>query len=302
CRNSGMQFAGYHSPFELKRSQVLHDLGREGYGLERKRLTHGPSEAKADRAARTVSLNAAHFGSVDQGADLILKGAADESAEKDVANGHVKLFWNHEFALGPAHHLEPKGDYLFGAGKVSAHEMFDPYLVQVEDGTAGDASFGYVATDVDFVSGKAAEDRFGVSSRGFKRIRLIKRMRVFEVSPVLYGMNENAHVVGVKSAWAAGAFARPQVKDLWDLSSALSSIASLRHLLRHELSPEEAEIARAVIDRMAGDVSILRDELGLGDDEEKSSETNAAPIGDAGELKQLLSFARGLSAFGAGKG
>ena len=214
-------------------------------------------EIKADAAGRTVELYIAQYGTVDTGGDLILPGAAAQSIRDDFPRGLVKLFWNHEMAIGPATVLEEKDGGLFMAGRVTDHPTFDPCLAQVVDGTAAHGSLGWTPVEWEILSASEVRKRYGADPLDFKAIRVIKRMRVWEGSPVIWPMHEGVHVVGVKS-WSLGTDGKGgltpmETKDLWDLSDALAALARLRNLATAEwaqLTDAEAEVAREVIEAM----------------------------------------------------
>jgi HK97 family phage prohead protease len=163
--------------------------------LEYKEL---PVGGKVAVEGREVTVLAAVQDVLDSVGDVIMPGAMSETIERHRRKPHIKLFMSHAYPLGPVHKAEiaTAGDLtgLMATGIVTDHRDFDLPLAQINDGTYAGASIGYTVEEVaDDDELAALRDIHGAGvERGLKRIRL------YEVSPVMWGANSEAAVLGVK--------------------------------------------------------------------------------------------------------
>jgi len=229
--------------FQQKRPELA------GFGVEFKSLG-GSGEIKADRSKRRVELWIAGYGTVDLGGDLILSGSAARTIAEDFPRNLVKLYWNHQEPLGPCEVLEEHKEGLLMVGRVTDDPAFDRWLAQIEDGTAAHGSLGYSVRDFERVSPAECRRKYGVDPGAHPMVRVIKDMRVWEGSAVIWPMNELVQVVAVKNQSGGNLMER---KDLWDLAAALECMARLRTLTTAEwakLNPEEVAIAQNLVEQM----------------------------------------------------
>ena len=169
--------------FQAKRRDVA------GIGLQFKAI---PGQFKADLGKRTIE---GYFSTwdIDQYDDQFEMGAFAESIARDVPKQLVKCCWNHEFALGPGLEVLEDSKGLLCAGRVTNHPSFDPYLMQVEDGTASHGSIGFTI-----------KDRSRMPMGDGKVLRKITRARLYEFSPVYWPANEAANDIRVQKMLSLG--------------------------------------------------------------------------------------------------
>ncbi len=252
------------------------------------------TEMKADRQKRRVELWIAGYGNVDLGGDLIVPGAAAKTIEEDFPRDLIKFFWNHDFPLGPCELLEEHKDGLFMVGRVTEHADFDRYLAQIEDKTASHGSLGLSVRDAERMSAAQVKRDFGVEAGPHAMVRVIKAMRVWEGSAVIWPMNELVRVVQVKK----GAQSMER-KDLWDLASVIEAMARIRWLTSSEwaqIDDEEVEIAHQLVDEMASTTKKITEGLEhreLKANPSSESSTSIPPNGSPPlDVKSLIAAAR----------
>ena len=152
-------------------------------GLEYKSF---PAEFKVDSERRIVECYTAVFGNVDDGGDVIERGAFEE--ELDSFGHRVKTCYQHDTRYGvigkPVEmHEDSKG--LFIASKISRTRLGDDVMVLIDDKVITDCSIGYntLKYHVDEEEG----------------IRHLDQVQLWENSYVTWGMNELATITGVKA-------------------------------------------------------------------------------------------------------
>jgi HK97 family phage prohead protease len=141
------------------------------------------TELKASDGGWQFSGYASTFGTVDQGGDVVMRGAFDTSL---TARKKRPLLWQHDLRepIGVEVTLKPDDKGLFGTWKVvdtargtDAHKL-------LKSGAIDSMSIGYVPTEVEF-------DDVGT--------RLLKSVDLLECSVVSLPMNEQALVTHVKA-------------------------------------------------------------------------------------------------------
>lgn len=143
-----------------------------------------PAEFKADEEGRTFTGYASTFGNIDAGRDRVVKGAfAKTIAER----GHrVKILWQHSRydPIGRPTSLVEDDAGLNISAKVSRTSLGQDVMVLMQDGVVDQLSIGY---DV-------IKDNWDREAN----VRDLLEIRLWEVSPVTFPMNELAMVTGVK--------------------------------------------------------------------------------------------------------
>ena len=147
------------------------------------------AEAKATSASEGImTFYASVFGNVDSYGDIMQRGAFAKAIDAWKTNGkYPKVVWNHNWD-------EPLGKVIdmledeyglkvtveFNMDVARAKEIWSLY----KQGALTDFSFGYSVTADEY------------DNEGH---RLIKEVRLYEVSPVLIGANNATHVVAMKT-------------------------------------------------------------------------------------------------------
>ena len=180
-------------------------------GRQMERKTFSGIVTKADEEQGVVEAFFAVFGNVDQGNDIVHPGAfAKTFAER---GGKVKVLDNHQTdsimrAIGKPLVLkevgrdELPGDLLLqnpdatGGAFARVQMLMDTpegkgAFVRLRDKAVTEWSFGYDALDFDFSTEK--------QNGGDVNVRNLRQVKLYEISPVLFGMNAATTTVSAKS-------------------------------------------------------------------------------------------------------
>lgn len=131
---------------------------------------------------------ASTFGERDLGGDIVVAGAFTKTLKASGAKG-VKMFADHD----PTKRIgvwtdiieDQKGLYVKGRLLLSKQAGKDAYI-DLKEGVIDAMSIGYSAVDHSY--------------DGRRKARMLKELKLFEISLLPFGMNENARVTGVKAA------------------------------------------------------------------------------------------------------
>lgn len=131
---------------------------------------------------------ASTFGERDLGGDIVIAGAFKKSILASGAKG-VKMFADHNSTkrIGVWTDIaeDEKGLFVRGRLLLEKQDGKDAYI-DLKEGVIDAMSIGYRPVDHSY--------------DGRRKARLLKEVRLFEISLLPFGMNENARVTGFKSA------------------------------------------------------------------------------------------------------
>ena len=129
---------------------------------------------------------AAVFGNVDDGMDVIEKGAFTKTIKEDFDRIKILALHNDNWLpVGKPIELREDNKGLFIKGKISNTAMGRDIRTLLKDGVLNEMSIGYDVVRFDFDSEEG--------------IRHLKEIRLWEVSIVTWAMNEQAKIEEVKS-------------------------------------------------------------------------------------------------------
>lgn len=178
------------------------EMGRQRH--QRKIVVFSLKEFDSDRG--TFSGYGSTFGNVDSGNDRVIEGAFKNSLESFRAKGQLPaMFWAHDWTEPVGEWLDmnedSKGLQVKGALWVDGNSLGRTPIEKAEqvrnlltsNGPKG-LSIGY---DVQKSSFTTEGDK--------KRVRNLERVKLFEVSPVPFGMNVEATVTAAKALNFVGA-------------------------------------------------------------------------------------------------
>lgn len=130
---------------------------------------------------------ASTFGNRDLGGDIVVSGAFTKSLKATGAKG-VKMFADHDSRkrIGVWTDLseDDKGLYVKGRLLLEKQDGRDAYI-DLKEGVIDAMSIGYMTVDHSY--------------DGRRKARMLKEVKLMEISLLPFGMNENARVTGVKS-------------------------------------------------------------------------------------------------------
>ncbi len=129
---------------------------------------------------------AAVFGNVDDGYDIIEKGAFAKTIKEDFSRIKILALHNGNWLpVGKPLELREDDHGLFIRGKISDTSMGRDVMTLLRDGVLGELSIGYDAVSFDYDSDTG--------------IRTLKEIKLWEVSIVTWAMNDQATIDDVKS-------------------------------------------------------------------------------------------------------
>ena len=147
----------------------------------------------------TLEGYASIFGNVDYGGDIVERGAFAESVPKRLMQNDLKLVDSHKIysgtsaIIGKVHECYEDAKGLFFKAFFSSVASAQEVRTKIKEGILDAISFGYYIEDM------SEEMKDG------ERIWRLKKLDVFEISVVGWGMNGLARVTGAKSGSAAPA-------------------------------------------------------------------------------------------------
>jgi len=143
------------------------------------------SEFKVDADKGIVEAYVSIFNNIDLGGDKILPGAFADSLQKKLPKG----VWMHNWEVPVAKTLEAKEDqkglYIKGQFNLDTQRGKEAFS-DLKFGTIDEFSIGFRIQE------------YSWEMEGDDEIRVIKKIKLYEWSPVLAGMNPDTELVGIK--------------------------------------------------------------------------------------------------------
>jgi len=141
---------------------------------------------RVDESTGEFSGYASIFGNVDQGGDIVEKGAFAKTIVEDF--DRIKIFFQHddsELPIGRPLELREDDKGLYIRGKISSTQKGRDIQTLMKDGVLNELSIGYDAVlyDIDEAT----------------QVRHLKQVKLWEVSIVTWAMNDQATIEDVKS-------------------------------------------------------------------------------------------------------
>ncbi len=151
--------------------------------MERKAVV---AEFKVNRDKRVIEGYASTFGNRDLVNDVVVKGAYKNTLM--ARGGKIKAMRDHKYPIGKITHAEEDSTGLYVRKDISDTPLGQETVTLVEDGVLDSMSIGYETVKADYelhVDGRKA--------------RMLKELKLREVSVVTFPANEAALILGVKS-------------------------------------------------------------------------------------------------------
>lgn len=171
-------------------------------------------DVKASGDAWSFSGYASTFGNVDEGGDVVMRGAFSQSLK---LRPKPRLLWQHDIGepLGVVTLLREDEKGLFGEWKISRTTRGQDAYTLLKDGAVDSMSIGYFPTDFEFTD---------------DGIRKLKSVDLLEVSVVSVPMNEEAMITAVKALerLPLGSQVDRLLEDARRVTARCKSLASLR--------------------------------------------------------------------------
>ena len=140
---------------------------------------------KIDRDQRTFSGYAAVFGNVDSYNDIIERGAFKKTIQE--RGDRIKVMYNHMWMIGRVQAIEETAKGLYVECYISDTMRGNEVLTLIHDGAVDEMSIGYEPINSQY------EDVKG------EKVRIIREIKLYEVSPVDFAANDQAIITEIKS-------------------------------------------------------------------------------------------------------
>ena len=156
------------------------------HGLEYKRLP--AVDIKVDAEQGIIEAYVSIFNNVDLGGDKILPGAFADSLKKKLPKGVWSHNWDQPVAKTVEAKEDEKGLYIKGQFNLDTQRGKEAFS-DIKFGIIDEFSIGFRIQEYSWEKDGEQEDE----------IRVIKKIKLYEWSPVLAGMNPDTELVGVKA-------------------------------------------------------------------------------------------------------
>ncbi|MFA4973443.1 MAG: HK97 family phage prohead protease [bacterium] len=152
---------------------------------------------------------ASTFGNVDSGGDVVERGAFGKTLKE--RGDKIRVCHQHDWrdVIGKPIELreDDRGLYVKAQLVLDVQRAREDYAL-MKAGALTDLSIGYEAVKADYAETDAG------------RVRRLKEVKLYEISPVTVAMNEAATITGVKEAEATPPIDEPATDDAPDLDAA----------------------------------------------------------------------------------
>lgn len=172
--------------------------------------------------AGSVKAVFATLGVIDHDGDIILPGAVENGAKVRIsAYGHAS--WNGVLPVGKGTIAEIGNELVFdGAFFLDMASGSETYKAVKNLGDLGEWSFGFDVAEKDMITDEATG----------REVRRLKKLKIYEVSPVLLGAGLGTRTTAIKSLGTEGIpyqeHAETLLEDVSDFVKRSQSIADLR--------------------------------------------------------------------------
>ena len=144
-----------------------------------------PLEVKVDMDHRTFEGYASTFGNVDLGNDRVKRGAYKKTIRERFKKNLIKTLWQHYEPFGRVEALKEDEHGLLFKSFVSRTTLGDDGLELMRDGVVDRMSIGYETVKSKWIEKDGCRE--------------LIELKLFEISPVTFAMNEEATINAVKS-------------------------------------------------------------------------------------------------------
>lgn len=142
------------------------------------------TDMNANTEKRTIEGYASIFGNIDSHKDIVMSGAFKKTINEN--GNRIKLLWQHNInePIGKPVKISEDGKGLYFEAKISNTTIGNNALELVKDGVLNEMSIGYDPIKDEWDSKR--------------NVRLLREIKLYEISVVTFASNENAQISGVK--------------------------------------------------------------------------------------------------------
>jgi len=150
------------------------------------KLKNYPFQIKVDAEKRTFEGYASTW-DIDLENDQILPGAFKKSIDERLPYNKIKILYNHQDAIGVPIEMGEDEKGLYVKGKISNTTLGNDVINLMADNVISEMSIGF-----DIISDREPENG----------IRKISEVKLWEVSPVIFGANPHTSIFNVQKRFA----------------------------------------------------------------------------------------------------
>jgi HK97 family phage prohead protease len=142
------------------------------------------TEMNADTEKNIVQGYASIFGNIDSHKDIVVQGAFKKTIQEN--NNRIKFLWQHDLyePIGKPTIMQEDSKGLYFEAKISETDIGKKAMTLIKDGVLNEMSIGY----------DTIKDEFDTK----KNVRLLKEIRLWEISVVTLASNSQAQITGAK--------------------------------------------------------------------------------------------------------
>lgn len=225
-----------------------------------------PFEVKAAQSADgqfagEIEGYAAGIHNVDRAGDMILPGAFVEDLPRFLSEGVI--CWQHDWMTPIGKPMEAREDAygLFSKARISKTQTGLDCMTLIKDGVVNKLSIGYRVQDYQWVdraglvaylagSGLSAEKQASIlrqyDEADLDELFLLKKLKLYEYSPVTIPANPNASITGAKGLPFAD-HSQAVITAVRELSERVKSIHALRAEQGNRANPQHVELCKSLL-------------------------------------------------------
>lgn len=247
---------------------------------------------------------AAVFGNLDRTGDIILPGAFKETLPTFLAEGIIA--WQHDWSTPIGKPLDASEDSkgLFIKAMISDTEAGRDARTLMKDGVVRKMSIGYDAAEYDWLDADNIASYLGAGYAGYslREIqracdwgRALKKINLYEVSPVSVPANREADITGVKGVLPDGTPLEEQFRFALAASNELTARFKSLHELRQTEGRKLSESNRARLKSFAEALVGAQDALSaLLEGKQAANESGESEAAQAAYLRFKMTALREL--------
>lgn len=272
-------------PMPRKATPISDDIRRMTVDFQVKAATSGD-----DQFAGTIEGYAAGILNIDRAGDMILPGAFTDTIADFLKEGVV--CWQHNWDMPIGKPLEAREDSygLFSKARISKTQTGQDCMTLIRDGVVNKLSIGYRVKDYQWVdrngllayltgSGLSAAKQADIlrqyDEADLDELFLLKKIKLYEYSPVTIPANPNATITGAKSLLAGLSFGDQLLTALAavrEVKTRAEEIKALREKDGRTLSVERRKTLEDIAGEIEGLPTAIREVLQQAVEEKQAEE------------------------------
>lgn len=283
-----------------KATPISDDIRRMTVGFEVKSVSAEPD----GQYAGFIEGYAAGIHNIDRTGDMILPGAFTDSLPDFLKDGVI--CWQHDWATPIGKPTEAREDSygLFSKARISKTRAGEDCMTLIRDGVVNKLSIGYRVKDYQWVdraglvayltgsglsAGKQSDILRQYDEADLNELFLLKKIKLYEYSPVTIPANPNASITAAKSLLAGLRFGdqlQAVLAAVKEVTTHAEELKTLREQDNRTLSAERRESLHEIAGELDRLIPALRD----------VATEKASQVDDLTELNRIWARSMGLAA------